>query len=79
MVGSSVVFSAGIVAWLLRGGALAASLFSVLPAWMSFDPVPILAGRPDSRAPTPPPPSDDSSEAAVARVLRPGTRHQPLG
>jgi hypothetical protein len=77
VVGSSIAFSAGIVAWLLRGGALAASLFSVLPAWMSFDPVPILVGRRGGPVPTPARPSDDSSEAAVARVLRPGTRHQP--
>jgi hypothetical protein len=77
VVGSSIAVSAGIVAWLLRGGALAASLFSVLPAWMTFDPVPILVGRRDLRAPTPPTPDDDSSETAVARVLRPGTRHEP--
>ena len=69
MVGSSVAVGAGIIAWLLRGGALAASLLSVLPAWSSFDPVPILARRSDKRGPTTAP--EDSSEAAVKRVLRP--------
>jgi hypothetical protein len=69
-IGSGVAVGAGVIAWLLRGGALAASLLSVLPTWASFDPVPILARRrDDEQKPTPPP--EDSSEAAVTRVLRP--------
>jgi hypothetical protein len=68
VIGSGVAVGAGVVAWLLRGGALAASLLSALPAWASFDPVPILAGRRDKRNPAAP---EDSSEAAVTRVLRP--------
>jgi len=75
MVGSSVAVGAGIIAWLLRGGALAASLLSALPAWSSFDPVPILARRSDKREPTAP--SEDSSEAAVRRVLRPRAPRVP--
>jgi hypothetical protein len=35
--------SVGYVLWLLRGGLLVASLMSSLPAWSSFDPLPILA------------------------------------
>jgi hypothetical protein len=71
VVASSMAISAGVVAWLLRGGVLAASLLSVLPAWASFDPVPILVRRRDKRkAPTAP---EDSNELAVTRVLRPDT------
>ena len=68
VIGSGIAVGAGVVAWLLRGGALAASLLSSLPAWASFDPVPILAGRRDKRESVA---AEDSSEAAVTRVLRP--------
>ena len=36
------VLSAGYLAWCLRGGALIASALSSLPAWRSFDPLPVL-------------------------------------
>ena len=68
VIGSGFAVGAGVVAWLLRGGALAASLLSVLPAWASFDPVPILVARRDRKEPAVP---EDSSETAVTRVLRP--------
>jgi outer membrane lipoprotein-sorting protein len=74
VMGSGLALSAGIVAWLLRGGALAASLFSVLPAWVSFDPIPILVAQ---RGPTRPRAKNDASEAAVARVLRADIRRPP--
>ena len=32
----------GYVIWLIRGGTLLASLISSLPAWCSFDPLPVL-------------------------------------
>ena len=45
-VGTSAILtssmSVGYVYWLLRGGSLAASMFSALPAWCSFDPLPIV-------------------------------------
>lgn len=40
-VASSV--SVGYLLWLMRGGALAASLLASLPAWRSLDPTPILS------------------------------------
>ena len=39
---ASTAVSVGYVAWLLRGGSLFASLLASLPAWVSFDPLPIL-------------------------------------
>ncbi len=46
VVGTSAVvsgsLSVGYIYWLLRGGSLAASVFSALPAWCSFDPLPIV-------------------------------------
>jgi hypothetical protein len=33
----------GYVLWLLRGGALIASLLSSLPAWRLIDPLPVLS------------------------------------
>lgn len=66
IVGSSVAvgtsFSVGYVIWLLRGGVLATSLLSSLPAWRFVDPLPVLArmrqGDDDD--------SDDSLESLVA-------------
>jgi hypothetical protein len=43
--GSSLALSAGFVSWVLRSGALAASLASVMPAWSAFDPIPVLIAR----------------------------------
>jgi hypothetical protein len=34
--------SAGYVMWLLRAGPLVASILSSLPAWRTFDPLPVL-------------------------------------
>jgi len=39
--------TAGFVTWLLRGGAVLSSLVSTLPLWKGFDPLPVLASRPD--------------------------------
>ncbi len=38
----TTTLSVGYVIWLLRGGSLVASLLASLPAWSSFDPLPIL-------------------------------------
>ncbi|MGH8525250.1 MAG: cadherin repeat domain-containing protein, partial [Gammaproteobacteria bacterium] len=43
--GAGVVFSVGVVAWLLRGGSLLAALLSTMPLWRGLDPLPILAYR----------------------------------
>ena len=32
----------GYVIWLIRGGTLLATLVSSMPAWMAFDPLPVL-------------------------------------
>ncbi|MFW2403267.1 MAG: hypothetical protein ACN4GT_00790, partial [Gammaproteobacteria bacterium] len=43
--GSSLALSAGILTWVLRGGALASALLSTMPVWQGFDPLPILMAR----------------------------------
>jgi hypothetical protein len=40
--GAAALFTAGYVFWFMRGGALLASMVSSLPAWQSYDPLPIL-------------------------------------
>jgi hypothetical protein len=40
--GLTVLFTAGYIFWYMRGGALLASALSSLPAWQSYDPLPIL-------------------------------------
>ena len=42
MTGSTLVLTAGYLAWVLRGGSLLASLLGTLPAWFHFDPLPVL-------------------------------------
>ncbi|NOQ69753.1 MAG: tandem-95 repeat protein, partial [Gammaproteobacteria bacterium] len=44
---SGVALTAGVVAWVLRGGALMSSLMSTVPLWKAYDPLPILAYRDD--------------------------------
>ena len=39
---TGLALSAGFVAWMVRGGALVASLMASLPAWRHFDPIPVL-------------------------------------
>ncbi|TWU08136.1 LamG-like jellyroll fold domain-containing protein [Stieleria varia] len=46
VIGTTKVISSaltvGYIVWLVRGGAMVASLVAALPAWTSFDPLPIL-------------------------------------
>ena len=58
----STGLSVGYVLWLLRGGALIASLLSSLPAWRLVDPLPVL-GSMGGRAGDE---DDDSLEDLVA-------------
>ncbi|UCB56113.1 MAG: tandem-95 repeat protein, partial [Thiotrichales bacterium] len=44
---SGVVLTAGVVAWILRSGALLSSLLSTMPLWKGYDPLPILAYKDD--------------------------------
>ena len=44
---SGVVLSAGVVAWLLRSGALLSSLLSNIPLWKGYDPLPVLSYKDD--------------------------------
>jgi hypothetical protein len=44
---SGVALTAGIVAWVLRSGALMTSLISTIPLWKGYDPLPILAYKDD--------------------------------
>jgi VCBS repeat-containing protein len=41
--GAGVSLTAGVVAWVLRSGALMTSLMSTIPLWKGYDPLPILA------------------------------------
>ena len=44
---SGVVLTAGVVAWVLRSGALMASLISTIPLWKGYDPLPLLVYKDD--------------------------------
>ncbi len=43
VVGVSIGVTAGVLAWMLRGGTLLASVFSVAPLWKQLDPLPIVS------------------------------------
>jgi len=47
IVGASISITAGVLVWVLRGGALLASLFSVSPVWKLLDPMPIVSANQD--------------------------------
>jgi hypothetical protein len=44
---SGVALTAGVVAWVLRSGALMTSLLSTIPLWKGYDPLPLLAYKDD--------------------------------
>jgi len=44
---SGVALTAGVVAWVLRSGALMASLISTIPLWKGYDPLPLVAYKDD--------------------------------
>ena len=44
---SGMVLTTGVVAWVLRSGALMASMISTIPLWKGYDPLPLLAYRDD--------------------------------
>lgn len=37
-MGTSISFTAGVLAWVLRGGSLVASMMAVTPLWNHIDP-----------------------------------------
>jgi len=45
-LGASFSAAAGMVAWLIRGGALAASVMASTPVWVSLDPVRVISDKP---------------------------------
>jgi hypothetical protein len=57
VVGTTAVgvtgLTVGYVAWLVRGGTLLASMISAMPAWVSFDPLPVLDTFQDRKSATP--------------------------
>ncbi len=46
---TGIVLTAGVVAWILRSGALLSSLISSIPLWKGYDPLPILAYSDDEQ------------------------------
>ena len=45
ILGSTAALTAGFVSWILRGGALLASMMSTIPLLNRFDPLPVLNSR----------------------------------
>ena len=65
-----MVISASVLWWATRAGGLVAAMMASVPAWRSFDPLPILVReRPDRRSPQPGGPldSDDDAHGADAK------------
>jgi hypothetical protein len=65
-VAAGTTVSAGYVIWLLRGGVLATSLLSSLPAWRFVDPLPVLSRFKEGDKEDDDENIDDSLEAIVA-------------
>jgi hypothetical protein len=62
---ASIGLSVGYVLWLLRGGIVASSLLSSLPAWRMVDPLPVLGRLGDDEEE-----DDESLQSLVARSAR---------
>ncbi|MEZ6131710.1 MAG: hypothetical protein R3C59_23880, partial [Planctomycetaceae bacterium] len=56
----STSVSVGYVVWMLRGGSLLTTFLSSLPAWQSFDPLPVLESFEEAVA------DDDESLSSIA-------------
>ena len=77
----TVALSAGYVAWLLRAGALSASLLSSAPLWRQVDPLPVLSARAKERESlAQEEASDDPREKRLSKLFdrskKPGTAVQ---
>ena len=59
----SSALTVGYVVWMVRGGALVASLVAALPAWASFDPLPILGSKDSDDE------SDDSGRESLSDLI----------
>ena len=68
--GTSVVVTAGIVGWLLRGGALLGALLSSMPLWVQFDPL-LVVMRPKRR--------DEDEPASEADLIFDNALRSPQG
>ena len=64
VAGTSIVVTAGLAAWLLRGGALLSALLSSMPLWRQFDPLAIVL-RPRRRND-----EDDEISSHVDRMFK---------
>jgi len=58
-VGVSISLTAGVMVWVLRGGALLASMLAATPLWSNIDPVKILTGKT----------KEDNKDDSVERVF----------
>ena len=66
--------TSGLIAWLLRGGSLAASFISTMPLWKGMDPLPVLNkrkkdGEEDDDA------NDISADKRVERLMKGDSAH----
>jgi hypothetical protein len=61
-VGGGLVLSASLLIWATRAGGLVAAMMASVPAWRSFDPLPILARVRDDKDD---PPQPDAGDADV--------------
>jgi hypothetical protein len=81
--GTTLVLSAGYLVWVLRTGALLASVAAAFPMWARFDPLPILAGKKRDRKKDEEQDENDTSEKddwheqRIRRLLDPTKSNDP--
>ena len=73
--GFGATVSAGYLAWLLRMGPLLVSVFSTMPMWTRFDPLPVVLAPRDDEEDEP----IDEHEASAGRILDSGKDDKDLG
>ena len=71
----SLSVTSGLIAWLLRGGALASSFISAMPLWKGVDLLPVLTKSKSDREDEQSDPDNTSADKRVERLIKGETQH----
>ena len=67
--------TSGLIAWLLRGGSLAASFITSMPLWKGMDPLPVLNRRKKDEEEEDDDTNDVVADKRVERLMKGDSAH----
>ncbi|MDH3947881.1 MAG: hypothetical protein OEU74_02865, partial [Gammaproteobacteria bacterium] len=71
----SLSVTTGLIAWLLRGGTLAASFVTAMPLWKGMDPLPVLTKREHDEEDEDNDSTEVSADKRVERMMKGESAH----